>query len=218
MTSTPPATTDTPPSAPHRWVPPRRRPGAPGPAPAPAQVGRRRRRCRPGGCRRHRPGGHRPVLEPAELEHRRERQRLPDLVRHCPAGNAPRTDRAIGHLTYASTNNTSTTADVILPAGTATSTIQQEEQAVASARQNLSADEKALQSTEASNAETLSAAEQAVSQDEASLGWPTPPTCRASHKMRILWAQTGPASGSPRPATPKRSPKTGRRWARTRRR
>ncbi len=74
-----------------------------------------------------------------------------------------------GTLTYASTNNSSTTANVILPAGTATSTIQQEEQAVANERQTLAADEQALRSTEASNAESLSQAEQTVSQDEASL-------------------------------------------------
>ncbi len=74
-----------------------------------------------------------------------------------------------GTLTYASTNNSTTTADVVLPAGTATSTIQQEEQLVASAHQSLSADDEALQSTEAANAESLSQAEQAVSEDEASL-------------------------------------------------
>ena len=46
-----------------------------------------------------------------------------------------------GTLTYASTNNSTTTANVVLPAGTATSTIQQEEQLVASAHQSVSADE-----------------------------------------------------------------------------
>ena len=74
-----------------------------------------------------------------------------------------------GTLTFASTNNSSTTANVVLPAGTATSTVQQAESLVASAHQALSADEVALQSTGASNAESLSQAEEAVSADEASL-------------------------------------------------
>ena len=58
---------------------------------------------------------------------------------------------------------------MVLPVGTATSTVQQAEQLVASAHQSLSADEQALQSTGAANAESLSEAEQAVSADEASL-------------------------------------------------
>ncbi len=98
MTSTPPATTDTPPLGTASV-------GSPPPAgPVPPDRRRRRRRWVAGGAAVALVaaagialGSHRPVLGPAELEQRRERQRLPDLVRHCPAGNAPRTDRAIGH-------------------------------------------------------------------------------------------------------------------------
>jgi hypothetical protein len=98
-----------------------------------------------------------------------------------------------GTLGYAASNN-ATATNVVLPAGTASSTLAQDEDQVATAQQNLAADEAslralqrvnsqamgqahqsagsdqgALQATERSNANALAQAEQTVAADKASL-------------------------------------------------
>jgi len=115
-----------------------------------------------------------------------------------------------GTLTYAGPNNSTSTANIVLPAGTATSTIQEEEELVAGAHQSLSADEESLQSTEASNAESLSQADQAVSADEASLALANTSDLQGLVQAQQPVGAERQASVRPGPATLRLSPRPSR--------
>jgi hypothetical protein len=74
-----------------------------------------------------------------------------------------------GTLTYANADDTASATSVVLPAGTAPSTIEQAEETVVSAKAALSAATVALQATQVSNAKGMVQADQSVQAAQAAL-------------------------------------------------
>jgi HlyD family secretion protein len=74
-----------------------------------------------------------------------------------------------GTLGYANAGNAATATNVVVPAGTSASTVQQAEQQVTSARQALAADQAALQTTNASNDDATVQQDQAIQAARAAL-------------------------------------------------
>ncbi|MGH9105432.1 MAG: hypothetical protein ACRDZX_06260, partial [Acidimicrobiales bacterium] len=73
-----------------------------------------------------------------------------------------------GTLGYATAGN-ATTTDVVLPAGTASSSVSQAEEQVATARQGLASDEAALRATENAGNQGIGQAQEAAGSDQGAL-------------------------------------------------